>query len=148
MAFLYRRDLDLLGYDITLRRIRRKRLLSVVAYSELITGDQNIPCMATFFRFTKGVRVDYITDKETEDRLLDIYMLFLRENPKLLFEFVARLLIKGLSSILEIISITYLLYIFTFMECPLSFETFNQIYCMIICFLLSSAVRYLMDVVV
>lgn len=49
MAFLYRRDLELLGYEIKLNNIKRKRLLSVVAYLELITDDLSIPCVATFF---------------------------------------------------------------------------------------------------
>lgn len=147
MAFLYRRDLDTLGYDIKVKKIKRKRLLSVVAYSELIFDNQMIPCMATFFRFTRGVRVDYIKDKETEDRIMDWYMVLLREHPKLLFERVARLIIKGMASISEIIIITYLLYILTFMASLLAIEVSIQIYRTIICVILVGIVRYLMDII-
>lgn len=85
MAFLYRRDLDILGYDIKIKEIKARRVLSTVAYSELITENQMIPCVATFFKFTKGVRVEYINDKKTENRIMDGYMVLLREHPKLLF---------------------------------------------------------------
>lgn len=99
-----------------------------------------------FFRFTKGVRVDYIKDKEMEDRIMDWYMVLLREHPKQLFERVARLIIKGMASISEII-ITYLLYILTFMASPLAIEVSIQIYMTIICVILVGIVRYLMDII-
>lgn len=147
MAFLYRRDLDILGYDIKIKEIKARRVLSTVAYSELITENQMIPCVATFFKFTKGVRVEYINDKKTENRIMDGYMVLLREHPKLLFECVARLLIRDVVSIPWLISIIYLLYVLTFKVSPLSIEVFIQIYRIIICVILVSIVRYLMDII-
>ena len=147
MAFLYRRDLDILGYDIKIKEIKARRVLSTVAYSELITENQMIPCVATFFKFTKGVRVEYINDKETEDRIMDWYMILLREHPNLLFECVARLLIRNVASISWLISIIYLLYVLTFKVSPLSIEVVNRIYSSIVCVILVGIVRYLMDII-
>ena len=67
MAIFYARDLMQLGYRVKPKKMKRKGILTSVLYSELLTEEQVIPCLATFFRFGNGVRIDYILDKELEN---------------------------------------------------------------------------------
>lgn len=147
MAFLYRRDLDILGYEIKVKKIERKRLLSVVAYSELITDNQIIPCMATFFRFTRGVRVDYVFDRDIEKELMDKLLDYLRLHPKLLFQYFIRNTIKVISSICGCIATIRLVCIIFLLEAPISYDVFSMIYSAVLCIVLVCVVRYLMDIV-
>ena len=78
---------------------------------------------------------------------MDWYMILLREHPNLLFECVARLLIRDVASISWLISIIYLLYVLTFKVSPLSIEVANRIYSSIVCVMLVGIVRYLMDII-
>ena len=147
MAFLYRRDLNLLGCDIELKEVKRKRLLSVVAYSELIADNQTIQCIATFFRFTRGVRVDYVFDRDIEKELMNKLFDYLRQRPKLLFQYIIRNAIKIISSICGVITAIRYICIIGSIEAPISFDVFSILYSAVVCLVLVCVVRYLMSII-
>lgn len=147
MAFLYRRDLELLGYEIKLNNIKRKRLFSVVAYAELITDNQVIPCVATFFRFRNGARVDLILDRNIEYQIMKHYISFMRKSPILFMEVLARTGIKVLSSVCGIIACAYLGYILVTSSCPITLTDFSKIVDMIICIILVMITRTFLNII-
>ena len=111
MAFLYRRDLELLGYDIKLRKMKKKRILSALAYADLYVDNQAIPCLAIFYKIRNGVRIDIICDENIESRIMNEYISFIRKSPKLLIEACVRNTIKILSGIGGFIAYLYIGYI-------------------------------------
>ena len=147
MAFLYRRDLELLGYDIEPRKIKRKRLLSVSAYADLNIDNKAIPCLATFFKFRNGVRIDIICDENIEHQVMNDYISFMRKHPELLMEMLIRNTIKILASICGLIAYLYISYILITKTNSISFVELSNMVDMIICIILAMVVRTLLNII-
>ena len=147
MAFLYRRDLELLGYDIKLRKMKRKGILSALAYADLYTDNQVIPCLATFFKLNNGVRIDIICDESIENRIMNEYILLMRKSPKLLIEAFVRNTIKILSEIGGFIAYLYIGYILITKYNSISIVELNNMIDMIICIILAMVVRSLLNII-
>ncbi len=145
MAFLYKRDLELLGYDVEPRKIKKKRLLSVLAYADLYVDDQVIPCLATFFKFRNGIRIDIIYDEIIEIQIMNNYISFMRKSPKLLIEVFVRNTIKILSGICGLVAYLYILYILITTPSSISYEEFGKIVDMLICIVLVMVNRFLLN---
>lgn len=147
MAFLYRRDLELLGYNIEPRKIKKERLLSVVAYADLCTREQVIPCLATFFRIRKGVRIDYILDENIEYQIMDYYISFMRKSSKLFMELLMRTIIKILSNICGLFAYAYLVYILFTSSNAITIVEFNKMVDLVICIILVMINRGLLNII-
>lgn len=147
MTFLYRRDLELLGYDIKLRKMKKKRILSALAYADLYVDNQAIPCLATFFKFRNGVRIDIICDEKIERQIMNDYFLFMRKSPEILFEVFVRHHVKILASICGIIAYLYIPYILITKSNSLSVEEFRKIGDMLICIVLVMVDRTLLNII-
>lgn len=147
MAFLYRRDLELLGYDIKLKKIKKKRLLSVLAYADLITDNQTVLCMATFFKLRNGVRVDYIFEENTENQIMDTYISFMKKSPVLFMELLMRTGIKIVSIICGLIACACLGYSLVTSSYSITIIEFSKMLNMIICIILVMVVRTLLNTI-
>ena len=147
MAFLYRRDLELLGYDVEPRKIKKKRLLSVLAYADLYVDDQVIPCLATFFKFRNGIRIDIIYDENIENQIMNDYISFMRNSPKLLIEVFVRNTIKILSGICGLLAYLYITYILIIKSNSISYVDFSNMIDMLICIILAMVVRTLLNII-
>lgn len=147
MAFLYRRDLELLGYDVEPRKIKKKRLLSVLAYADLYVDDQVIPCLATFFKFRNGIRIDIIYDENIENQIMNDYISFMRNSPKLLIEVFVRNTIKILSGICGLLAYLYITYILIIKSNSISYVDFSNMIDMLICIILCMVVRTLLNII-
>ena len=144
MAFLYRRDLELLGYDIKLRKMKKKRILSALAYADLYVDNQAIPCLAIFYKIRNGVRIDIICDENIESRIMNEYISFIRKSPKLWIEAFVRNTIKILSGIGGFIAYLYIGYILITKYNSISIVELNNMIDMIICIILARVVRSLL----
>lgn len=147
MAIFYARDLMQLGYRVKPKKMKRKGILTSVLYSELLTEEQVIPCLATFFRFGNGVRIDYILDKELENKVYKSFHEHLRSNPRYLFEYFIRNLVKITASVLAIIGIIWIAYLFGHAAGGLSDRNLKMILDLLVCVVLSSIVRYIISIV-
>ena len=147
MAFLYRRDLELMGYDVELKKIKKKGIFSVLAYADLYTDNQVIPCLATFFKLRNGVRIDIICDENIESRIMNEYISFIRKSPKLLIEAFIRNTIKILSGICGFIAYLYIGYILITKYNSISIVELNNMIDMIICIILAMVVRSLLNII-
>ena len=145
MAIFYARDLMQLGYRVKPKKMKRKGILTSVLYSELLTEEQVIPCLATFFRFGNGVRIDYILDKELENKVYKSFHEHLRSNPRYLFEYFIRNLVKITASVLAIIGIIWIAYLFGHAAGGLSERNLKMILDLLVCVVLSSIVRYIIS---
>lgn len=147
MAFLYRRDIELLGYDIEVRKIKKNGFLSVLAYADLHGDNQVIPCLATFFRFRKGVRIDLICDEELEYQIMNDYISFMKKYPMLFMELIARNIIKMVSSICGLIAYIYLGYILVTSSNSIANAEFSKIVGMCTCIILVMMIRTLLNTI-
>lgn len=147
MAFLYRRDLELLGYDIELRKIKKKKLFTVLAYADLYVDNQTIACLATFFKFRNGVRIDIIYDENIERQIMNDYFLFMRKFPEILFEVFVRNTVKILASICGIIAYLYIPYILVTKSNSISYVELSNIVDMLVCIMLVMVVRTLLNTI-
>lgn len=145
MAFLYRRDLELLGYEIIPQKIKKKRLLSVLAYADLYVDSQAIPCLATFFKFRNGIRIDIIYDENIENQIMNDYISFMRKSPSLLIEISVRNVIKIISSICGLMACIYITYILIARSYIISFEEPRKIFYMCICIIFVMLDRALLN---
>ena len=142
MAFLYRRDLQLLGYEIRLNEVKKRRVLSVVANADILTGNITIPCVATFFKYRKGVRVDYIFDEDLEKIIMDHYMLFIRKSPRLLIELLARFIVKAVAYASEIVALGFIGHTLSTNLCVIPLYALCKILGMLICVVMARCVIY------
>ena len=147
MAFLYRRDLELLGYNIEPRKVKKKRLLSVLAFADLYVDNQVIPCLATFYKIRNGVRIDIIVDKDIENQIMNRYISFMKKSPKLFMEVLARTEIKILSSICGLMTCLYIPYILITKSSLISCVDLNNIAKMLTCLFLVMVVRILLNII-
>lgn len=109
MAILYRRDISLLGGGINAIKKRRSGIILDVYDSEIYLDDfkKEIPCIATFYKFFGAYKVDLINDRDLEKKVYDYYLDFLKDRPKLLFEYMARNLIKNISTIAMVVCLIH-----------------------------------------
>lgn len=147
MAFLYRRDLELLGYNIEPRKVKKKRLLSVLAFADLYVDNQVIPCLATFYKIRNGVRIDIILDKDIENQIMNRYISFIKKSQKLFMEVLTRTGIKILSSICGLMACLYIPYILITKSNSISCVDLNNIAKMLICIFLVRVVRILLNII-
>lgn len=147
MAFLYRRDLEILGYNIEPRKVKKKSLLSVLAFADLYVDNQVTPCLATFYKIRNGVRIDIILDKDIENQIMNHYISFMKKSPKFFVEVLVRTGIKILSSICGLMACLYILYILITKSSSISCVDLNNIAKMLTCFFLVMVVRILLNII-
>lgn len=146
MAFLYRRDLVFLGYDIHIEEIKRKRILSSVCRAEMVKGNKAIPCIATFYKLRNGIRVDYIVDRKMEKQVQDELFIYMRQEPKYFVGYFIKHFVKTASSLCAVISLLIVLYTVSKIGTELTVQEFNRIYNALVCIILCSAENYLISI--